>query len=291
MKTLKSLVNLSGGLLLCAASLAHAQAPAAPTPKRELKQIVDNVYRFRNNNYNSLVVSTPAGVIVTNPDNAEAATWLKAEIKKQFNQPVRYLVYTHDHSDHISGGEVFKDTAVVVSHEYARKVLVREKRNAALPDLTFNEKLSIELGGTQVELSYVGRNVSNGTLVVRVPKSRVLYSADTAYVNVLPYMDFPDTSNIEDWIESLQRMETMEFDTFVPGHGPVNGNKSNVTAFREYLSDLHAQVFDYVLAGKTVEQAQETIKLPKYEKWYGYKDMLPFNVQGMYKLIELNRYQ
>lgn len=287
----KTIGKLSSIALLTFVTLTHAQTPTAPAPKRELKPIADNVYRFRNNNYNSLVVATPSGVVVTNPNNAESAAWLKDEIKKQFNQPVRYVVYTHDHSDHAAGGEVFKDTAVIISTEYARKIMLREKRTAALADVTFKDKLSIELGGTQVELSYVGRNVSNGTLVVRVPKSRILYSADTAYVNVLPYMDMPDSSNVEDWIESLQRIEALEFDIFVPGHGPVNGNKANVAAFREYLTDLHEKVFEYVLANKTVEDAQESIKLPKYEKWYGYKEMLSFNIAGMYKLIELNRYQ
>ena len=281
--------TLAGTLAL--AQSVHAQAPAVPAPKRELTVIADNVYRFRNNNYNSLVVSTPAGVIVTNPLNADAAKWLKDEIKKQFNQPVRYVVYTHDHSDHSAGGEVFKDTAVIVSHENARKILMREKRLNALPEVTFRDKMNLDLGGTHVELTYVGRNVSNNTLIVTVPKSKVMFTADTAYVNVLPYMDFPDSSNIEDWIDSLQRMEAMDFNIFVPGHGPVNGNKTHVTAFREYLTDLHEKVFEYVKAGKTVEQAQEEIKLPKYEKWYGYKDMLSFNVAGMYKLIELNRYQ
>ena len=270
---------------------AHAQAPAVPAPKRELTVIKDNVYRFRNNNYNSLVVSTPEGVIVTNPLNTEAATWLKEEIKKQFNKPVRYVVYTHDHSDHSAGGEVFKDTAIIVAHENARKVLVREGRTSALPELTVPDKMDIELGGTKVQLLYMGRNVSNNTLVVYVPKSKVMFSADTAYVNVLPYMDFPDSSNMEDWIESLQRMEAIDFDTFVPGHGPRNGDKTHVVAFREYLTELHDKVFQYVKAGKTVEVAQEEIKLPKYEKWYGYGPMLSFNIAGMYKLIELNRYQ
>ena len=56
---------------------------------------------------------TPAGAIVTDPIDAGAAQWLKDEIKKRFNQPVKYVIYSHDHADHISGGQVFTDTAIV----------------------------------------------------------------------------------------------------------------------------------------------------------------------------------
>ena len=71
---------------------------------------------------------TPDGVIVTDPINADAATWLKAEIAKRFNQPIRYVIYSHDHRDHIAGDEVFaNDGAIVVAHERAKGIIMRER--------------------------------------------------------------------------------------------------------------------------------------------------------------------
>lgn len=75
---------------------------------------------------------TPDGVIVTDPINADAATWLKAEIAKRFNQPIRYVIYSHDHRDHIAGDEVFaNDGAIVVAHERAKGIIIGENRPTA----------------------------------------------------------------------------------------------------------------------------------------------------------------
>ena len=78
-----------------------AQAPAA-APVREITKLAGEVYRFRNANHYSIFAVTPAGVIATDPINADEARWLRAEITRRFNQPVRYLVYSHDHADHIA---------------------------------------------------------------------------------------------------------------------------------------------------------------------------------------------
>ena len=154
-------VGIGAMLLVFVAAWATAQ-----TPVREITQIAGEVYRFRNNNHYSVFAVTPQGIIATDPINAEAAQWLKAELQKRFAKPVKYLIYSHDHADHISGGEVFADTAVVVAHDHAKAVIVGERRPTAIPQVTFSDRLTIELGGTVVELSYVGRNYSNNSIVM-----------------------------------------------------------------------------------------------------------------------------
>ena len=119
MKTL-ALSVVVAVLTLLPAAAALAQQP----PVREITKIAGEVYRFRNNAHYSVFAVTPAGVIATDPINADAARWLKDEIQKRFNQPVRYVIYSHDHADHISGGEVFADTAVVVAHDFAKRAKV-----------------------------------------------------------------------------------------------------------------------------------------------------------------------
>ena len=106
-------------------------APAAPV--REITKIAGEIYRFRNNFHYSIFVVTPAGIIATDPITRDAATWLKAELQRRFNLPVRYLVYSHDHADHISGGGGFADTAIVVSQERARGVVIGQMRPTAGP--------------------------------------------------------------------------------------------------------------------------------------------------------------
>ena len=96
---------LVGGISI--AGIASA-ALAQDAPKRTITQISGDLYKFQNKFHNSVFLVTPDGVIVTDPINADAAKWLKAEIASRFGKPIRYVVYSHDHRDHIAGGEVLR---------------------------------------------------------------------------------------------------------------------------------------------------------------------------------------
>jgi glyoxylase-like metal-dependent hydrolase (beta-lactamase superfamily II) len=275
-------LSIGSSLLALLASWAVAQAPI-----REITQITEEVYRFRNNNHYSIFAATRAGIIATDPINAEAAQWLKAELQRRFNRPVKYLIYSHDHADHIAGGEVFADTAMVVAHDNAKAAIIGERRPTAVPQLTFSDRMTIELGGTVLELSYVGRNHSDNSIVMRFPRERLLFAVDFIPVESVAFRDFPD-AYIEDWIESLRRVELMEFDILVPGHGPV-GRKEHVRMFREYMEDLRGAVLQYAREGKSPEEMKTLIKLSKYEKWAGYQQMFPLNIEGMYQHVQMHR--
>jgi glyoxylase-like metal-dependent hydrolase (beta-lactamase superfamily II) len=274
-------------LLVMATPWAQVQAQAPAPPVREITQIAGEIYRFRNNNHYAIFAVTPAGIIATDPINAEAAQWLKAELQKRFSQPVKYLIYSHDHADHISGGEVFADTAVVVAHENAKTAIVNEKRPTAVPQVTFSDRLSLELGGTVVELSYMGRNHSDNSIVMRFPKERLLFAVDFIPVEAVAFRDFPD-AYIEDWIESLKRVEQLDFDILAPGHGPL-GKKDHVRMFRGYIEDLRGEVFKYAREGKSLDDMKSLIKMEKYAKWAGYEQMLPLNIAGMYQHVQMHR--
>jgi len=262
---------------------AEAQQPA----RREISKIAGELYMFRNNFHSSVFAVTPAGIIATDPINADAARWLKAELQTRFNQPVRYLIYSHDHADHISGGEVFADTALVIAHEDARPVIIGEKRPTAVPQVTFSDRMTIELGGTTVELAYAGRNHSNNSIVMRFPNERVLFAVDFIPVDSVAFRNFPD-AYLDDWIESLKKVEAMDFDVLAPGHGPL-GRKGNVRQFREYMEDLKSAVLQAIREGKSLDEMKQSIKLPKYEQWSGYKEDFPLNVEGMYRMVQANR--
>jgi len=270
--------------VLLAAPAARAQT--AP-PVREISKIAGEIYRFRNNNHTSLFAVTPEGIIVTDPIDAQASAWLKGELKARFNKPVRYLIYSHDHRDHIAGGEVYADTAVAIAHQRAKTVIVGEKRPTLVPAITFNDALDLELGGTQVELRYVGRNHSDNSIVVRFPKERVLYAVDFIPVESVAFRDFPD-AYMPEWIDSLKRVEAMDFDILAPGHGKL-GRKEHVAMFRGYLEDLHGQVLRLARDGKSADDAKKLVNLSKYESWGGFKDMAQLNIEGMYRLVQANR--
>jgi len=261
--------------------------PRAQAPKREISRIAGEVYRFRNNFHYSVFAVTPAGIIATDPINADAAKWLKGELQRRFKQPVRYLIHSHDHRDHSAGGEVFADTALVVAHENAKAAIIGEKRPTAVPSVTFSDRMTIELGGTVVELIYVGRNHSDNSIVMRFPKERILFAVDFIPVRSIAFRDFPD-AYMPDWIASLKRVEALDFDILVPGHGKL-GKKADVAPFREYLEALRGEVLRYARAGKTLAEMKRLIKMEQYADWGGYENWFELNIEGMYRLVQAHR--
>ncbi len=101
------------------------------------------------------------------------------------------------------------------------------------------------------------------------------------------FRDWPD-AYIEDWIESLRRVEAMDFDVLVPGHGPV-GTKDDVRAFRVYMEELRDEVTRLAREGKSEQEVVQAVQLTKYESWGGYKDMFALNVAGMYRHVQSHR--
>lgn len=272
-------------LTLISALLAgYSLAMAQPQPQREITQITGELYRFRNAGHFSVFLVTPAGIIATDPIDGDAARWLKAEIVKRFAKPVRYLIYSHDHADHISGGEVFADSAVVIAHDAAKAAIIRERRPTAVPDLSFNDRLTVELGGKKVELSYLGKNHSDNSIVMRFPDERVLFAVDFIPVRSLPYRNFPD-GYIDEWIESLKKADEIDFDILAPGHGEL-GKKEDVRAMRVYLEELRDQVTQHLQAGKSIDEIKQLVTMEKYASWDNFKQYLPLNIEGMARHVQ-----
>lgn len=265
---------------------ARRAAAQEDTP-RAITKIAGDLYRFQNKFHYSVFLVTTEGVIVTDPINAEAATWLKGEIAARFGVPVKYVVLSHDHADHSAGAEVFADTALVVAHENAKAAIVGEGRPTAVPDITFADRMTIELGGKRVELIYPGRSHSDNLIVMRFPDERVLFAVDMVTVGRLPYRDLSD-AYFPDWIEALGRVEALDFDILAPGHGPLGG-KRDVAAHRRYFEDLHAAVVAAARAGQSLEEMKQSITLDAYKDWRQYDAWRELNIEGMYRRVSLQR--
>src|SRR6185295_4252258 len=160
---------------------ATAQQPPFATTKVEG---TDNVYIFRNGNHQSMFIVTPEGVIATDPiayGRPTGGQQYVDEIKKVTNQPIKYLIYSHHHYDHVAGGKAFKDAgARIIAH---KNVMAHLKPladpNTPLPDESIGNKKVITLGGTTMELLFLGANHSDSNLVIRLPKEKIIFVVDT----------------------------------------------------------------------------------------------------------------
>jgi glyoxylase-like metal-dependent hydrolase (beta-lactamase superfamily II) len=261
---------------------AWAQAPARPMIETTKVEGTDNVYIFRHGNHQSIFVVTPEGVIATDPvayGRPQGGAAYVAEIRKVTDKPIKYLVYSHHHYDHIAGGQAFKDAgATIVSHSKAKERLaVLKDPNTPLPDETFAKSRTLKLGGTVLEMTYVGLNHSDSTLVFRLPKEKLLFVVDLIPVGQFPGRGIIDFYPIEAQ-DSIKRILAMDWERLIPGHPGVGGRlgtKKDAQDQLELLQYASDTVKVPAQEGKCWDGVEKETKLPKYENWPGYENGLP----------------
>jgi glyoxylase-like metal-dependent hydrolase (beta-lactamase superfamily II) len=270
---------------LLATAAAPAWSQAVPRPMIETRKVegTDGVYIFRNGNHQSIFVVTSDGVIATDPvayGRPTGGAAYVAEIKKVTNQPIKYLIYSHHHYDHVAGGQAFKDAgATILSHQRAKVRLEALKDPfTPLPDETMGEHRVIRMGGTLLELTFVGLNHSDSTLVFRLPKERILFVVDLLPVGTVPGRGMIDFYPLEAE-DSIKKILAMDWDRLIPGHpGPGDrlGTRKDAEDQLGFLRDASDAVKVAAREGKCWDGVEKELKLPKYEKWPGYEAGLPF---------------
>jgi glyoxylase-like metal-dependent hydrolase (beta-lactamase superfamily II) len=260
---------------------AHAQAPLFETRK-----ITDTAYVFRYQNHQAMFVVTPDGVIATDPIGylrPQAVVTYVDEIRKLTPAPIRWVVYSHHHYDHIDGGQPFREAgARFIAHRKAKQHLEALKRpSTVVPDEVVDDFRVLELGGVRLELAYVGRNHSDNSLVMRLPKDRLLFTVDFIPIETVQFRNMLD-SFLPDWFDSLDRVLAMDWDRMIPGHpyaGGRLGTKDDVRNLKQYMTELGDAVRQAAEQGKCWDQAMKEVRLPKYEKWGSYDQYLSGNVE------------
>ena len=274
------------GMVLCALLVATAPATAQDT-KRSITKVAGDLYRFQNNFHYSVFLVTPNGIIATDPISPDAASWLKEEVKTRFGLPVKYLIYSHDHRDHIAGGEVFAPEATVIAHEKARAAIVGEQRPTAVPDITFTDRMTVTLGGKSVELIYLGLSHSDNMIVMHFPEERAVYTVDFVSVKRLPYKNFSD-AYFPEWIDAVKKVEAMDFDILIPGHGPM-GTREDATEHRQYLQALYDAVLVAARNGQSLDEMKKSITLDEFKHLSMYDEWRELNIEGVYRQVRLHR--
>lgn len=268
-------------------------APERPDNPRGLEQIKGNLYRHTTGAglavHSGLVLVTKEGALVIDPAMTCTATWLRDEIKRRFNVPVKYVVYTHGHADHISGGQVFQsDGALVVANQRAVEPIVGEKIPTAVPDLIFDRDMTITLAGETVLLHRVAPSHSDNMIMVLFPGYKALQCTDICESKSMPYNDFLDFY-YDGWVETLDWVAQQDVDVIDVGHY-TPATKADQAALRAYIVDLHQQVLDLVRAGQSWDQLYRNVRFSEeVKKWIAFDTMHTLNVLGMYRWVTNHR--
>jgi len=261
-------------VIVAAGAPAVAQAPA-PAPAYSTTKIADGVYQFAAGNYRSMFVVTPAGVLVTDPisysDPNNANVYI-AEIRKITQAPIRYMVYSHLHFDHTTGGKPFKDAgATVIGHERLTERLIKTgNTNVVMPDEVVSDAgRTIDLGGTKIELVYPGRIHSDNMLVVYVPSQKVVYTAD------LPGGGNPPAAGMGDFYPreyeaSLRKIGGLGWDKMISGHPtPRPVTPADMNAVADYLDDVAMATKASSGPGRNCPEGAGKLITPAKYNWTG----------------------
>ena len=268
---------------------APAQTPAPAQPQRPAQEATkvdgtDNVYIWRNGNHQAMFIVTKDGVIATDPvayGRPQGGQQYVDAIKKISDKPIKYLIYSHVHFDHIAGGKAFKDAgARVIAHQNATKRLKGlNDPHTVMPDESIGNKKVIKLGGTTLELLYLGLNHSDSTLVMRLPKEKIVFIVDTIPVGGFPGRGFIDIYPLETE-EFMKKLLALDWERMIPGHpGAPNGRlgtKDDVKQQLQLMQDASAQIKKEAQEGKCWDQVEKEFKLEKYATLPGYANGLGF---------------
>jgi cyclase len=230
-----------GVLGIFASSASMAQFGAGPA-ELDLVRVTDDIYVIHNAVVpgNITVLVTEDGVLLVDTKYAIDYDNVEAMLADITDQPIRYVVNTHFHDDHSGANQIFQsDGASVLASENARLKMLNAGRGEGLPDLTIADSATIHIGGTSVELYYLGRSHTDGDIVALFPDYGVLAAGDM-YANdpgTPELVDYPGGGSARDWPRTLTRALGLDFDTVVPGHGTV-ASRDDMAGFRDETARL-----------------------------------------------------
>ena len=290
-------------LAICVAALVGSASPirgsAAPEAGLfEIKKIGDGVYAAISPGESKaganagFVIGDDGVAVIDTFEDASAAKVLLEEIRKITKLPIRFVVNTHYHLDHVAGNGVFADAgAVVVAHRNVRgwihtenlkffgaKITPEQKamvESLVAPSVVYADSLELYLGSRRLALRYFPGH-TGGDTVVEVPDAHAVFCGDLFWRRTLPNLIDASTDK---WVETLDKLASIAPDgIFVPGHGDV-GHAADVKDFREYLVELRSAVAAAQAAGKSGTDVVDAV-LPQLQAKYGGWDFFKYFAKG-----------
>ena len=288
---MRTTLRFLSSLLLCsfaiAAPAAQTAAPSPDAPAFTLKPLGHNAYAAIDANGRAganagFVIGAESVLVVDTFEHESAAQQLLAEIRKLTPLPVKYVVNTHYHLDHVAGNRVFQQAGASVIAQrnvtgwihtenlkfFGNNIKPEQKAMVealGAPDRTYNDRLELNLGSLPVEVRYFPGH-TGGDSVVFIPTANVVFCGDLFWNTTLP--NLIDASTVP-WIATLDELLQKQpaATTFVPGHGEPGGAQK-VAAFRDYLKNLREILNGPVQSGKSGDELIAAV-LPQLQEKYG----------------------
>jgi glyoxylase-like metal-dependent hydrolase (beta-lactamase superfamily II) len=283
---MKILSNLKIPIIALVLFFGFSNQLKAQTLPEGVAKIGENIYSYGGyGEYYSMFIVTSEGVIVIESVDSRHATGLVSVIKEVTEQPIKYLLHSHNHWDHASGGQVFKDVgAKTIAHVEAYEYMkANTGRDMVIPDESWEgNRKDITLGKTTVELHFLGMNHGLGMTVFLIPEQKIAYIADLVTPKRVLMSVVPDF-NIREWERSIGEILEMDFERAVYSHNESpdalnGGDKQDAIDNLQFIKDIRAGIYAGFKEGGNPMEIPSKLKLPKYKDWAMYDEWLSMNV-------------
>jgi len=255
---------------------ATTQAPKPPGPLA-IQRVKGDLYVISGEGGNVAAYVTGEGVVLVDDMFDRNHDDILAKVRSVTDQPIRYVLNTHQHDDHAGGDFKMLPIAEVIAHKNVRANLVARRQPfyedtpgtpIGLPRVTFSDETSVYLGGKEVRAKYFGRGHTNGDAVILFPEVGVIHTGDLFLGRRAPapgspaasrppgvniFVDYAQGGSFIDWSKTLEGVLTLDFDTIIPGHGPIS-RKADLIAFTRDLEAMRSRVAGLVKAGRTKDE-------------------------------------
>ena len=197
---------------------------------------------------------TPAGLIVVDDKFPDQAAEVLAQVRMVSPLPVRYVLNSHHHADHVSGNAYLRKALVgvdVVGHRNIRENFLRLKQPGE-PTITFDDRAAIHLGGVEVQLLWLGRGHTNGDTIIYFPDLKTVHVGDLI-IDGMPVIDYAAGGSAVEFLTTIDNLLQVDFDAVIPGHGRVM-TKDDVRAYRARFQTMNDRLRALIRSGVTKEQ-------------------------------------
>ena len=258
-----TMIRLFGlGLLSTGLWVAYSQFGNMPS-KLDTVKIKDDLYVIHNDFVpgNTTALITNEGVILVDDKFEIDYANIVAEVKKITNQPIKYVINTHHHGDHSGGNAAAQKTGVTaIAHENALQNMLDGKQ-PGVANIGVGNHTRIRLGGKDAEIYYFGRSHTNGDISVYFPAQRTLSTGDMfTFGDATPQLiDYAGGGSAKEWPATTANALRLDFDTVVPGHGPVT-TKAELAKFLLSATTLRNRIHELIVAKKTRAEMVEVMK-------------------------------
>ncbi len=237
-------------------------------------RLTDRVYMLEGSGGNIGVSVGADGVLIVDDQFAPLAGKIRAAIGELGGGDPSFVLNTHHHGDHTGGNAHFGEKGVIVAHRNvrnrlaARRVDDRPLPEAALPEITFDEGLSIHFNGEELRVVHFPNAHTDGDGAVFFTDSNVVHTGDLFFNGRFPYVDLRGGGDVQGYIEAVRSLlkQIPPDARIIPGHGPL-AEPADLRAALEMLETCANLVQEAIGGGKTLEEVQAAGVPEKWQSW------------------------